>query len=140
MGAELMAGYVFAWAVRKARRVAGRADAEVDQALDAGMDRLHEVVSARLGQDPALQRAVEEAGEERPALTERTRRRLSDALEDVAERDRDFAQALQDALARIQTVAGGSAADGGAVGGNVFHGPTAVQTGDHNRQDNRFGA
>lgn len=28
----------------------------------------------------------------------------------------------------------------GAVSGNTFTGPTAVQTGDHNRQDNRFGA
>ncbi|MBK3630960.1 hypothetical protein JHN59_40495, partial [Streptomyces sp. MBT49] len=28
----------------------------------------------------------------------------------------------------------------GAVGGNAFHGPTAVQTGDHNQQENHFGS
>jgi len=27
----------------------------------------------------------------------------------------------------------------GLVAGNTFHGPTAVQTGDHNRQENHFG-
>jgi hypothetical protein len=34
-GAELAVGFVVAWAVRKARRVAGAADEAVDQALDA---------------------------------------------------------------------------------------------------------
>ncbi|RST16476.1 hypothetical protein E2C00_17355 [Streptomyces sp. WAC05374] len=28
---------------------------------------------------------------------------------------------------------------GGEVSGNTFHGPTAIQTGDHNRQINHFG-
>ncbi|RPF39227.1 hypothetical protein EDD92_9451 [Streptomyces sp. TLI_185] len=36
-GAEIAAGYVFAWLAGKALRVAGRADAEVDRGLDAGM-------------------------------------------------------------------------------------------------------
>jgi hypothetical protein len=31
-------------------------------------------------------------------------------------------------------------AAGGGVSGNTFHGPTAVQAGDGNRQDNRFGS
>ena len=134
-GVELAVGYLFAWAVRKARRVAARADAEVDLALDAGMDRLHEVVHGKLGQDPALARAVEEADAGQDELSERTRRRLTDALEDAAERDATFAGALREAVAGLEAVG-----SGGAVTGNVFYGPTAVQTGDHNRQDNRFGA
>lgn len=103
VGVELAVGYVFAWAVRKARRVAGRADAEVDQALDAGMDRLHEVVTARLGQDPALQRAVEEADSGLREPTDRTRRRLTDALGDAVERDLAFAAALQQANSVTRT-------------------------------------
>ncbi|MCX4761618.1 hypothetical protein OG562_11630 [Streptomyces sp. NBC_01275] len=31
-------------------------------------------------------------------------------------------------------------ASGGALTGNAFHGPTAVQTGNHNRQENHFGS
>src|SRR5260221_7134951 len=47
--AGVVAGYVIAWAVRKARRVGGRLDAEADGVIDAGLDRLHEVVAGELG-------------------------------------------------------------------------------------------
>ncbi|WP_280722006.1 hypothetical protein [Kitasatospora sp. MAA4] len=145
-GVEIAVGYLFAWMVRKATRVAGRADAEVDRALDEGMDRLHEVVSARLGPDPALERAQEEAEAGRDAPSERTRRRLIDAVEDAAERDPGFAQELARALAALQatgpvdtvidsgasTASGGGRAStgvlrpGGAGGGSA----TAQRTGD----------
>ncbi|MEV6055954.1 hypothetical protein [Streptomyces sp. NPDC052107] len=126
-GVEIAAGYVFAWLARKAQRVAGRADAEVDRGLDAGMDRLHELVSRKLGQDPALQRAAEEAGEGREVLSERTQRRLTDSLEDAAERDAGFAQALANLVEELQAAAAAGTAGGGvsasgdgqAVGGNV---------------------
>lgn len=122
VGVELAVGYMFAWAVRKARRVAGQADGEVDLALDAGMDRLHEVILNQLGSDPVLARAEEEAaaGVE---LTPRTRQRLELALEDAAERDAVFAEALRAAVAEVQATArpGGVTAggDGVAVGGDV---------------------
>jgi hypothetical protein len=123
VGVELAVGYVFAWAVRKARRVAGRADAEVDQTLDAGMDRLHGLITAKLGQDPALERALEEAESGQEELSERTRRRLVDSLEDVAERDLAFAEVLGELVSKLQTgVAGGgvsASSDGQAIGGNV---------------------
>lgn len=124
-GVEIAVGYVFAWAVRKARRVAGRADAEVDRGLDAGMDRLHELVSSRLGQDPALVRAREEAEAGRDELSERTRRRLTDSLEDAIERDTVFADAVEELVRELQAAAaaggGGVSAsvDGQAIGGNV---------------------
>ncbi|MFD4956880.1 hypothetical protein [Streptomyces sp. NPDC058451] len=140
-GIEIAVGYVFAWLVRKAKRVAGRADAEVDRSLDAGMDRLHGLVSRKLGQDPALERAREEAeaGQEEPS--ERTRRRLTDSVEDAAEYDRAFADSLGALVQELQDAAraSGAAGAGGAVSGNTFLGPTAVQTGHHNQQDNRFG-
>ncbi|MGW2525188.1 hypothetical protein ACWC09_51310 [Streptomyces sp. NPDC001617] len=123
VGVELAVGYVFAWAVRKARRVGGRADAEVDQALHAGMDRLHELIAAKLGQDPALERALEEAESGRKELSERTWRRLVDSLEDVAERDPAFAEALEELVNKLQAVVAdgevSASSDGQAIGGNV---------------------
>ncbi|WP_369265225.1 hypothetical protein [Streptomyces sp. R35] len=123
-GIEIAVGYVFAWAVRKAQRVAGRADAEVDRGLDAGMDRLHDLVVRRLGSDPALQRAEEEAaaGQAEPSL--RTRQRLELALEEAVESDTEFACALLKAVEELQARPGAadgvSAGDGGqAVRGDV---------------------
>jgi hypothetical protein len=125
-GVEIAVGYVFAWLVAKGRRVAGRADTEIDRSLDAGMDRLHELVSSKLGQDPALERAREEAEAGRAEPSERTRRRLADSLEDAAERDGVFAEALEKVVSELQADAGsgsrgGVSASGGgqAVGGNV---------------------
>jgi hypothetical protein len=40
--AAVAVGYLFAWLVRKAKRAGGRADAEADRVVDAGMNRLHE--------------------------------------------------------------------------------------------------
>ena len=59
--AGVAAGYVVAWAVRKARRAGGRLDAEADGVIDAGLDRLHEVVAAKLAGHPVLTELVEEA-------------------------------------------------------------------------------
>ncbi|MFF4490519.1 hypothetical protein ACFY0F_29235 [Streptomyces sp. NPDC001544] len=124
-GVEIAVGYVFAWLVGKARRVAVRADTEVDRGLDAGMDRLHELISAKLGQDPALERAREEADAGQEVPSERTRRRLVDSLEDAAEHDPSFAEALEDLVRKLQSaVAAGSGGvsatgDGQAIGGSV---------------------
>lgn len=141
VGVELAAGYLFAWAVRKARRAAGRADAEVDRALDAAMDRLHETVAARLGSDPALERTVEEAASGRAEPMPRTRQRLELALQDATGRDTAFADALAGIVAELQSLSRTADQAGGRnmVRENTFNAPTAIQTGDHNRQDNHFG-
>lgn len=125
-GAEIAVGYVFVWLVRKARRVAGRADAEVDRALDAGMEQLHALVGRKLGADPALERAREEAEAGQPEPSPRTRRRLTDSIEDAAERDTGFAEELARLVAEVQAAAeaaspGGVSAsgEGQAIGGNV---------------------
>ena len=52
VGLELVAGYLVAWAVRKARRAGQRLDEETDEIMDAGLDRLHEAITAKLGSDP----------------------------------------------------------------------------------------
>ena len=139
-GIELAVGLVAAWAVRKAKRVAGRADAEVNLALDAGMDRVHEVVAARLGTDPALEQAMTEAASEQGEVTGRTRTRLQLALEEQAEQDPAFASALQEAVESVQAAASKAAPGARAVYGNTFNGSTAIQSGDHNTQTNTFGS
>jgi hypothetical protein len=113
-GLELVVGYLIAWGVRKARRVGQRADAEVDQALDAGMDRLHELVVGKLGVDPALTALEREsvAGEVSP----RTRQRVQLSLEDAAESDEGFKARLDEMLAQVQA-AGRQAGQGVAVAG-----------------------
>ncbi|MFF3412899.1 hypothetical protein ACFYW8_43625 [Streptomyces sp. NPDC002742] len=126
-GVEIAVGYVFVWLLRKAKRVGERADAEVDRSLDAGMSRLHDLVSGRLCDDPALTRAAEEAEQGLPEPTERTRRQLTDSLEEAAERDSGFAQELEKLVKELQnTTAAAPGADGmavtaggTAVGGNV---------------------
>ncbi|MFJ8627477.1 hypothetical protein ACIRD3_32205 [Kitasatospora sp. NPDC093550] len=139
-GIEIAVGYVFAWAVRKAGRVAHRADAEVDRGLDAGMDRLHDLVSRKLSHDSSLQRLHDEAAAGHAEPTARTRQRLELALEDAAEHDAEFADALQQAVDALRVTtgpSGGVSADGGgqAVGGNAViradHGSVAaLRTGD----------
>jgi hypothetical protein len=121
-GAELAVGYVFAWAVRKARRVAGAADEVVDQVLDAGVERVHQLVAERLGGERALARVEEEAAAGSGELSQQSRQFLLLALEDAAGSDAAFARALEEAVAAVQEAGGASvlaAGDGIAVGGNV---------------------
>lgn len=95
-GAELAVGYLCAWLVREAKRVAGPSDASTE--------RLQELVGAKLGADPALERARAEAGAGGPS--ERTRQRLVLALDDTVERDEDFARALARLIAELRSAAG----------------------------------
>ncbi len=74
-GLEVPIACVVAWVWRKARRVGSAADTEVDRALDAGMARVHDMVTAKLAGDPALVRlhaeadAAARAAEQEPAAT-----------------------------------------------------------------------
>ncbi|WP_158997573.1 hypothetical protein [Streptomyces aureus] len=100
---ELLAGAVVGYMVRKLRRVAGRADQEVDQVLDTGMDAIHELVTRNLSGDPALETLVTEVDGGDGEVSDRTLRRVSDAVAQHAEDDTEFADELQtlvDALDR----------------------------------------
>jgi hypothetical protein len=105
-GVEIVVAYLVAYAWRKARRVAGRADDLVDQGLDAGMDRLHAMVEAKLGPDPALQQLEAQAGSDLDtiAVPQRTIDRVRLALEDEAEKDPGFGAGLDELVARLQVL------------------------------------
>lgn len=140
MGLDVVVGFLVAWAVAKARRVAQRADGVVDEVLDAGVDRVREVVSAKLGEDPSLERLQIEATES-GEVSERTRARVTLALEEAVERDPRFAEQLHAAMERAKaegsgslveqvfqsvsgTVSGSNIQIGGSVGGGIkVHGP-----------------
>lgn len=125
VGAELAVGYVFAWLARKGWRAARRADAQVDQAIDAAVDRLggklHELVAGKLHGDASLVRLNEEAGQGAVEPSARTRTRVALAIEDATERDAAFAAAIEELVCRLQAAQGGASAETGgvAVGGDV---------------------
>jgi hypothetical protein len=102
--AGVVAGYVIAWAVRKARRVAGRLDAEADVVIDAGLDRLHEVVAGRLGGHPVLAELAEEAeaAGEVGGVSDLTRQRAELELAAAARKDDAFGQVLTELVARLR--------------------------------------
>lgn len=127
-GAELGAGYLFGWLVRKARRVGERADGQVDAALDATVDRLgqklYDVVAGELPGDSSLERLAAEAQPGLEVPTERTAKRVALVLEDVAEEDPAFAGTVSALISELEAArqAGASVSvlDGGlAAGGNV---------------------
>lgn len=100
MGAEIVVGFLIAWMVRKASRVGKRADQLADQVLDAGLDRLEQVIHTKLGGDSAVQRLQVEAAD-RGEVSDRTRTRVELAVEEAAEDDPDFAASLQAVLAEV---------------------------------------
>lgn len=100
--ASVVAGYVIAWAVTKARRAVGRLDAEVDSVIDAGMDRLHETVAGKLGTDPVLQDVEEEAAGEQGRVSELTRQRVELAVMAAARKDDGFGQAVTDLVGQLR--------------------------------------
>ncbi len=122
-GLELVAGAAVGYLVRKVRRVGSRADAEVDRVLDESMDALHELVSGVVGDDPAVTRLLEQAGD--GEVTERTTRRATDAIADMAEENPEFAGELAASVDRLQRHEAGLAQQSGVSA----HGDIRVETG-----------
>jgi hypothetical protein len=121
--AGVAAGYVVAWALRKAQRAGKRLDAEADVALDLSLDRLHEVVAARLGDHTVLAELVDEA-EQAGEVSDLTEQQITLALAAAARKDDAFGQTITDLVAQLreaQSAAGPTASgDGSAVfTGNV---------------------
>ncbi|MFJ5229557.1 hypothetical protein ACIQBJ_06595 [Kitasatospora sp. NPDC088391] len=108
---EHAVGYVFDWEARGVRPVG------------AEVERVHQVVSRRLGEDPALAELVAEARAAVAELSADTRQWLTLSLNAVAKRDAEFAAALLAAVEAVRAAeraAGVSATDRGiAIGGNV---------------------
>ncbi|MFJ2725236.1 hypothetical protein [Streptomyces collinus] len=107
IGIEIAAGYVFAWAVRKVRRAAPRADEEVDRAVDTAMDHFHDLVSRMLGADPALDEAVEEARGGAAELSDLTHQRLVLSLMAAIKRAPTFESELAQAVTALQEAGAG---------------------------------
>ena len=123
MGIELAVGYVCAYLVRKARRAGGRVDEDVDQALDAGLDRLHALVQERLGESPGLQEAEQLsalAGATADDVTGKAEK-LKEEMTALSRRDSTFAAELQK-----------------AVNGVSITDSKGIQIGDRNHQVNNF--
>jgi hypothetical protein len=73
-GVEIVGGYLVAWPVSKARRAGAQLNRDVHLIIGTELDRLHNLMAARLRLDSALQKlelAVAAAGE----VSDRTRRR-----------------------------------------------------------------
>ncbi|GAA4240856.1 hypothetical protein GCM10022254_67250 [Actinomadura meridiana] len=104
-GIELAAGAAVGYLVRKLRRVGNQANAEVDRALEAGMDAIHDLVTVRLGPDPALATLTEQVPT--GLVNDRTLRRVTDAVTDAAEADPAFAERLKQLVDDLQKHEGG---------------------------------
>lgn len=142
-GLEVAAAtYLFTWAKQRGKVAGQRVGDEVDNAVRLAMERLYALVVGKLGSgDRRLGRLEREAGE-RDQPTDKALAAVAEDLKSEAEEDPDFAAALHQLVADLQTAqskAGNGNEGGGAVSGNTFHGPTAVQTGNHNQQTNTFG-
>jgi hypothetical protein len=105
--ASLAAGYLIAWAARKARRVGGRLDAEADAVLDVGLDRLHDVVESKLAGHRLLAELVDEAGVE-GQVSEQIRQRMTLAIIAAAEKDEVFGRAVNEQVAWLREAESGS--------------------------------
>ncbi|MFI5871371.1 hypothetical protein ACIBAH_02805 [Streptomyces sp. NPDC051445] len=120
----------WAWFRVRCARLVGRGDADAEREALARLDRTAAVLDAADEGERERVRAVHavlwqgEFASVIESLGEPERLRLVQQLVQLTEEFGDL-----DGQGR-----------GGAVSGNTFHGPTAVQTGDHNRQENRFGA
>jgi hypothetical protein len=122
-GIEIAVGFLIAWFARKAGRAGKKIDGMTDEAIDAGLDRLGELVTRKLGNDTALKQLEAEAGSGNIAT--RTQTRVQLALEDAAEKDTTFATDLNAAVTTLQP------AIGVAIAGDVRaeHGSIGVVTG-----------
>jgi hypothetical protein len=128
--AGVIAAYVIAWAVHKARRAAGRLDETVDAAIDAGADRLHEAVLAKLG-EPVVADLAEEAVGESGQVSELTRQQVELAIIAAARRDEAFAHTVTQMLEQVRSAEqrSGTQVMAGA-GSTVFTGDATATTHD----------
>jgi hypothetical protein len=128
--AGVAAGYVIAWALRKAKRVGRRLDADTDAVIDASLDRLHEAVAAKLGDHPVLADLIEEAevADTSEDISDLTRQQVELALTAAARKDDNFGQAVTELIAflrQAEQAAGSSVISG--PGSSVFTGGVTVK-------------
>jgi hypothetical protein len=133
VGLDLVAGYLAAWGVRKLKRVGKGLDEDTDEVIDAGLDRLHDAIATKLGDDPALVKLDADVAQGLEPSA-RTRRRVQDAVEDAAEDDPGFSAVIETLLARLDEARNGAP----SLAGIDLRGAQGVQVGNHNTQTNTF--
>lgn len=133
VGLELVAGYLVAWGVRKLKRVGKRLDEEADEVVDAGLDRLHDAIAAKLGTDPGLMKLEADVSQGLEP-SDRTLRRVQDAVADAAKDDPDFGALIEALLAELEEARNGAP----SVVGIDLRGAKGVQVGNFNTQTNTF--
>jgi hypothetical protein len=126
----VVVGYLAAWAVGKAKRAAGRLDKEIDEVMDNGLDRLHDLVASKLGKGSDLDSLEIEAAKS-GEVSERTRQDVAMALSEKMQEDKEFAQLLSTVIAEIRRSASPSMAFD-------FRQAKGVQVGNNNSQTNTF--
>ena len=133
MGLELVAGYLVAWGVRKLKRAGKRLDEETDEVTDAGLDRLHDAIAEKLGTDPALVKLEADVSQGLEP-SDRTLRRVQDAVEDAAEAAPDSGAVIEALLARLEEARNGAP----SVAGIDLQRAKGIQVGNINTQTNTF--
>jgi len=133
VGLELVAGYLVAWGVRKLTRAGKRLDEETDEVIDAGLDRLHEVIAAKLSADPALGKLESEVSQGLEP-SDRTLRRVQDAVEEAVAEDPEFGATIEALLAKLEEARNGAP----SIVGIDLRGAKGVQVGNFNTQANTY--
>ncbi|MFJ3728727.1 hypothetical protein ACIPYQ_40035 [Streptomyces sp. NPDC090045] len=106
----------------------GRGDARRERAELERLDRTAELLAAAGTEEPERVRIRQEAS---------WQTRFETLLESLTAEEREQVAAELRSLFAEEAERGQPG--GGAVSGNTFHGPTAIQVGDRNRQNNHFG-
>ncbi|MEV5338721.1 hypothetical protein AB0K93_09575 [Streptomyces sp. NPDC052676] len=119
-----------AWEALRGRlaRWFGRGDAERENGALERLDRSAAELAAASPDTAERVRTRQEVG---------WQTRIETLLEDLDDEQRD--QAAAELRQLLDEAAPASVGAVGLVSGNTFNGPTAVQAGNHNRQDVRFG-
>jgi hypothetical protein len=115
-GLEVVVGMLIGWFARRAKHVGQQVDKKVDEALDAGLQKVHDLVAGKLHDEPALKVLEGEVVNNGEAST-RTQARVRLALEEAVDTDKAFASQLD---AAVQAAGGPTAgAHGVAISGGV---------------------
>ncbi|MFD9124864.1 hypothetical protein [Kitasatospora sp. NPDC059571] len=107
-GVEVAAAMVFAWAVRKARRVGGKADGIVDDTIEELGNRAHDSVMGRLRGRAAVEAAQAEAEQALPVLAPEVRTGLERAIAEALEADPALQAALDQLADAVRQARGGA--------------------------------
>lgn len=136
-------GYLYMWAIGRARAAAGAVTGAVDTSLEAVVGRLAAVVRRRLGEDHDALAGLEEEAEAAaadttpgagaagdPALSQETHGALVYALTRAVKNDPAFARDLAEALGAVKTADIGSMTSSSGGGTTAGGGITMTTSGD----------